>query len=283
MSNPTGNTLPTGGKPPAYYSVAEQRSIQLAKDFYSADKQLDAGERKQLARLFYNKATYWPFLSLPVCYGFITAPNWLQRVKLVKPRPSWRYWQVALGFAGIFVGLGFASSVATSVQSKTLGDQPNMLNAYRILAPYPAQLGSRYYQLTSQRPDLAMQDPEKIDWSKEILFPMILIFSRNNIHAAKEQVEKLQERRSGMAPKSSSEPTHSSWDKVIERGSAPKSPSPVKTEDQLQFDKFVENTKPDTYERELTNDQKAFDQLVEREREGETLQDDFSESEKRWS
>lgn len=297
MSSPAGNTSDPEGLPlPRHNPLGLQRSKELAKEFYAADSQLNADERKQLARLFYSKTAFWPFLSLPVCYGFIMAPNWLQRAKLIKPRKSWRYWQVALGLAGVFVGLNFASNVATSVQSSKLADKPNALHAYRILAPYPAQIGSNYYQLTARRPDMTMQNPEDIDWSKESLFPLFLIFSRRNLNEARKNADKIRQRSEG-SPLPSLEPTNTSWDKVLKGQSHVGSQSSAKSDTtpqprsqpasasvaQAQFDSLIENAKPNTEEEELMSDQTAFDDLIDREREGTSPQDDFSESEKRWS
>lgn len=280
----------------------KSRSLKEAHSFYDADSKLSQDERRRLCNAFWGLYTWVPFLGLPLIYVGIKLPTYLQKAKLLDAKKKYRGFQFSAAFISVFAASYVARTIGHQIFATKLSNDPNMQTCWRILGRYPTQLGYRYYTMTSRHPELAMPSPETIDWDRNSLFPMYLIMNRQVMDSMIEQREQRMRRIAGPY-QPEEEYSGSSWDKV-RKGSNSPSETSAGTED--PFDSFdggdscSQLSDEDPYGRmrvaKITNitgdspikvgalDQDEFNRVLDQEREGTSgLQDDFTESEKRWS
>lgn len=224
----SGNVGPPMQRFPRHDPELMAKSRQQAEEFYKWDRQLTQADRSRLSSYFWQKIGVFPILGLPVVIGFIMAPNILKKRGIINPKKRYRLVQFGLGFLGLGVGFNLSSGVSSMIHLRLLKDNEPAKNAYNVLRKYPPQLGSRYFGMTAKSPDLALQDPSRIDWSSNPLFPIILVMNKQIIdkvksaeHDRAEKYKAMQENRTQQAIQSrSSSPgsvasTGTSWDNVI--------------------------------------------------------------------
>ncbi|CAN6634548.1 hypothetical protein TRVA0_014S02520 [Trichomonascus vanleenenianus] len=285
---------------------------KTAEEFYKYDHDLSTDSRLRLSDAFRIQQWGIPTGALTGLFFGIMAPRLAAKYKYInRPVTATRLLSALFGLPGFIIGgrIGYVSMYKRNLAQFDEGS--NSQKAFDLLAHYPPQIGFVYYRTTARDESFIMKDPAAIDWKKEPPFPMNLV--RNTMMAQRTHniqnrpVQRPHEDQWGNReePDTQSEGSSSSWDKIREnqsesssnswdsiRKTSSSSPSPLP----LQTDRPGSLTPappppalsgPPTINRPRTSwddsDQEEFDEEVERERLGYGTNDDFSESEKKWT
>lgn len=285
---------PNPGSPSSYpknerLEHYRKESMIFARRFYAADSQLTGAQREQLKSSFWTQCFVFPILGLPVIVGAIMLPNWyVKKGSPIRKTTKFRVAQITLGFVGVFGGQAFARSCGYYANMSRFSD-PNQRTCWTILAKAPPNIGLQYYVNTSKHPELAMKNPDSMDWNHNLLFPMCLIFKEqrgmappymrgSNPQATEDQWKDRwrSQRTDGNAPQqvpSDQEPdVGNSWSKVLNANREPAQPSsrpPSEQEEkQRAFDAMIDKARGGTWDTDISEEQKKFDALLEKERQG---------------
>lgn len=295
---------------------AVQNNLKAAERFYSVDHELTTSQRKELAECFRNQLSAVPFGSMPGLIAGIGAPYYGIKYGYIKVR-SPRFIQVFGGFFGLMIGSRIAIYISRQRSLQRLEESSsNAATAFKILYPFPPQIGIAYYNRTAKDAGEIMKDPAVIDWSKELQFPLNLAIHPEELQRRRQQQmtgrpvpvpHRKPEGDTGLFPMSSSNdvgtpietfewstqsddgpqfsqenaPSGSSWDRIRAMGArGTQSPQVASREDDVFS---VLPARPSRQPEEMTSDQNEFDRELELERKGYGVKDDFTSSEKKWS
>jgi Protein of unknown function (DUF1689) len=151
-----------------------QNNLRLAERFYESDHELNTAQRQQLATAFTNQLSSIPFGSMPGLVIGIGLPFYAIKYKYLRVN-SPRLVQVIGGMVGLIVGSRTASYVSRKRSLAKLEESSSSaVTAFNILYPYPPQIGIAYYTKTVKDAGKIMKDPNTIDWSRELQFPLNL-------------------------------------------------------------------------------------------------------------
>lgn len=310
MSETSGSSGAPNGLPnlPAHNPELLKASIVKAREFYRYDSQLTIDDRKKLSSYFWQRLAFFPLAGIPVVVVAIKFPTLLKARGILDPKKKYRWLQVGFGFMGLGAGFQVGGALAQQVHTAKLADNEPAKQCYLGLSKYPPQLGSKYYYLTAQHPELALQDPDTIDWKRSPIFPVCLILNKNviqlfinmkNERDANHFDRMNNYQKNATLPNSSSEDaplTGTSWDNVIKRNQEQSAPKPVAPSEQKksEFPPIPDDpsnvtswkslstyTPPEPSDSEISKEQSQFDAMLEKERQ-DALKDSFSDSERKW-
>lgn len=148
-----------------------QASFKLAREFYNADQKLSPTDRKKLSSAFNAPLIADPLFSLPALYAGIKAPQWLQKLGYLDKNKSTRGLSVFLGFGCLLFGGSIGSIIGYWYGDLSLSSIPSAQKIFRILLPYPPQIGRSYYGETAKDSSKIMPNPDTINWNRELIFP----------------------------------------------------------------------------------------------------------------
>lgn len=205
-----------------------QASFKLAREFYNADQQLSPSDRKKLSSAFNAPLIADPLFSLPALYAGIKSPQWLQKLGYLDKNRSTRGLSVFLGFGCLIFGGSVGSIIGYWYGDFSLSSVPSAQKTFRILLPYPPQIGRSYYGETAKDSSKIMPDPDTINWNRELIFPYNLALHIRSQNA--------QQSQSPMGPRPIPGP------QPIPRSSSTAPPIPVSSQQGGQRDEFYDGS-----------------------------------------
>lgn len=223
---------------PAHNPELLKASIAQAREFYRYDSQLTVDDRKKLSSYFWQRLAFFPLAGIPVVVAAIKFPTLLKSRGILDPKKRYIWLQVAFGFMGLGAGFQVGGALAQLVHTSKLAGNEPATQCYLGLSKYPPQLGSKYYYLTAQHPELALHDPDTIDWKRSPVFPVCLILNKDVIQLFinmknerdANHIDRMNNYQKGVSfpnnsPENAPPLTGTSWDDVIKRNQEQSSPS----------------------------------------------------------